>query len=823
MGEVYRADDLKLGQPVALKFLPADLDENEERRRRFLNELKVARQVAHPGVCRMYDVAEFEERSFLSMEYVDGEDLAGLLRRIGRLPGDKAVQVARQICAGLGAAHEQGILHRDLKPANIMIDGRGRAKIMDFGLAGLAEEIEGAEIRAGTPAYMAPEQLAGEEVTVQSDLYALGLLLYEIFTGKPAFKTGSPAQLMALQQSGPPATPSSHVEGLDPAVERIILKCLEKDPADRPRSALGVAAALPGGDPLAAALAAGETPSPELLAEAGEKTGLSPTVAWTCLGLFVAAFVALVLMSGRTQVHRVPLKHSGEILEAKAREILASVGHEEEPRDSTYGFTWYPDHVSHVRNNDDSPHRWAALDRGESPVVVFWYVQSPELLVPLHHDQIYWSHDDPPLEGTGRVRIFLEPNGRLHRLELVPTEYDHEDGPAAEPDWSALFEASGLDPSELRPSRPRARLSVHTDARAAWQGIWPGSDELDVRVEAGAFRGKPVYWRVMFPWEIPQPDEARPSPTLPQKLGGVVGSVFLLGALFGGIILARRNLRLGRGDRRGALRTAALLLCTRLLWWLFGAHHLAGEAEVDLFIGNLARGTYYFGLAYVLYLAVEPHVRRLWPERLVSWVRVLNGQFGDPMVGREILLGSLWGVGVSLMYHLYHQLPIWLGITPPSPFALLRLGTQLEALRGDRFVISVMVGALHLALFHALLGTMCFLGLRLVLRREWAALIAFSIIGMFILNPSAGHPAIDMAMGGIWFLAAALMVTRVGFLALATGFFVHRLLIFLPQTFDLSAWYAQGSALTMLILAVLLIYGFRTSLSGRPALGEDTA
>jgi serine/threonine-protein kinase len=178
MGEVYRADDLKLGQPVALKFLPEAVQRDQARLDRFLNEVKTALKVTHPNVCRVHDIGDVDGQHYLSMEYVDGEDLASLLRRIGRLPEDKAVQIARQLCAGLAAAHEQGILHRDLKPANVMIDGRGRAKITDFGLAGLAEGIEGAEVRAGTPQYMSPEQHAGSEVTVKSDVYSLGLLLY---------------------------------------------------------------------------------------------------------------------------------------------------------------------------------------------------------------------------------------------------------------------------------------------------------------------------------------------------------------------------------------------------------------------------------------------------------------------------------------------------------------------------------------------------------------------------------------------------------------------------------------------------------------------
>jgi serine/threonine-protein kinase len=254
MGEVYRADDLTLGQPVALKFLPPDVADDPDRLARFRKEVAVARRVSHPNVCRVYDLAEVDNRPFLTMEYVDGEDLVSLLRRIGRVPEDKATAIARELCYGLAAVHEQGLLHRDLKPANVMLDGRGKVRLTDFGLAAEAEDLSAQQSRSGTPAYMAPEQLAGTEVTVRSDLFALGLVLYELFTGKKAFP--------GLDRDTPPSAPSSHLRGLDPAVEQVILRCVERDPKDRPASALAVAAALPGGGALTAALAAGETPSP---------------------------------------------------------------------------------------------------------------------------------------------------------------------------------------------------------------------------------------------------------------------------------------------------------------------------------------------------------------------------------------------------------------------------------------------------------------------------------------------------------------------------------------------------------------------------------
>ena len=142
MGEVYRADDLKLGHPVALKFLPKDLADDPRRLQLFHDEVRLARQVSHPNVCRVHDIGEVDGQHFLSMEYIDGEDLRGLLRRIGRLPKDKGIEIAQQLCMGLAAAHEKGVLHRDLKPANIMLDGRGQVRITDYGLARSAQRRE---------------------------------------------------------------------------------------------------------------------------------------------------------------------------------------------------------------------------------------------------------------------------------------------------------------------------------------------------------------------------------------------------------------------------------------------------------------------------------------------------------------------------------------------------------------------------------------------------------------------------------------------------------------------------------------------------------
>ncbi|HEX6849789.1 MAG TPA: serine/threonine-protein kinase, partial [Candidatus Polarisedimenticolaceae bacterium] len=438
MGEVYRADDLKLGQSVALKFLPRDVERDGARRARFLDEVKIARQISHPNVCRVYDVGDVDGRHFLSMEYVDGEDLAGLLRRIGHLPKDKAVQIARQLCAGLAAAHEQGVLHRDLKPANVMIDGRGRAKVTDFGLAVLGEG-GGQERGAGTPAYMAPEQLAGGSATVKSDLYALGLVLYELFTGHRPFTASSAQELARLQRESMPTNPSVHIEGFVPAVERVILRCLRRDPDERLSNALQVAAALPGGDPLAAALAAGETPSPEMIAAAGAEGALSPAKAWVMFGATVVLVLGCLGLARFTMDQGLaPFPKSPDALEDRARELIRSFGYTDEPADAASWWVRRSGYLAYRAAREPSTTWWPSLAGSDLHPWVFWYRQSPRLLIaenPFGDPPI--RSNDPPMELSGMVSIAMDARGNLLRLRAVPPHTETQGAPET-PDWKPL-------------------------------------------------------------------------------------------------------------------------------------------------------------------------------------------------------------------------------------------------------------------------------------------------------------------------------------------------------------------------------------------------
>src|SRR5262249_53957529 len=493
MGEVYRADDLTLGQPVALKFLPAAVEHDEERRERFISEVRIARQVTHPAVCRVFDIGEADGEHFLSMEYVDGENLATLMRRIGRLGSDKALDIARQICAGLGAAHDKGVLHRDLKPENVMLDGQGKVRITDFGLAGLEDSIRGDDVRSGTPAYMSPEQLTGREVTARSDVYSLGLVLYELFTGKKAFEGKTFSEMLKKHRDERPPDPSSLVPSLDPAVEGTILRCIAKDPAMRPASALGVAALLPGGDPLTAAIAAGLTPSPEMVAAAGEAEGLSPRAASLCLAVvLLGAVLAPVLVGPLQLLNRIPVEKPPAVLEDRARELVKRVTAGEEPVDSAVGFDADSAYFQHVRETDASPRRWDALATGDPPVFAFYYRQSPHSLVSTHPKGVVTWTNPPIGQLSGNAGVRLDMRGRLLSFYSMPPQVEGDESSLSEPDWRSLLAETGLDPSTLREAPSRWTPPFYADSRRAWEGAYPERPDVAVRVEAAAYRGRPA-------------------------------------------------------------------------------------------------------------------------------------------------------------------------------------------------------------------------------------------------------------------------------------------------------------------------------------------
>ncbi len=818
MGEVYRANDLKLSQPVALKFLPEATSQNETALARFYNEIRVARQVSHPNVCRVYDLGDVEGQPYLSMEYVDGEDLGSLLRRIGRLPEDKAIEIARKLCAGLAAAHEKGVLHRDLKPSNIMLDGRGHVLITDFGLAGLADQMQGAEIRNGTPAYMAPEQLAGTEVSARSDIYSLGLVLYEVFTGKRAFEASTLAELVRLHTETTPASPTSLVKDLDPAVERVILRCLDADPRNRPASALAVAAALPGGDPLAAALAAGETPSPQMVAASGETAGLSLRVAVPCLAGVIAAMTFILFGGAQSNaLQYLNLDKPPEVLEEKARDLIRGFGYTAAPVDRAHGFGYDNDFRTYVGQHEHpTAAQWPQIFAGRPTMVQYWYRQTQQYMSPIGFtDQLLTpgivTPNDPSRTESGMILVYLDSQGRLLFLEAIPPELDKTPAVAEPFDWKKLFAAAGLDPNAFQATAPVWNSLAASDTRTAWTGKWPAS-QRPLRVEAAAWRGRPVYFSLIGPW-------TRPSRMQPFQLSaGQNANIIILLAilvliLVGAVSVARWNLVRGRGDRRGAFRLALFVFAVELALWLTRSHFVPSLATFGSFIVAASTGLFIAGAVWALYLAVEPYVRRHWPQTIISWSRLSSGRWRDPLVGRDVLFGSCLGVFWCSLFIVSALLVGRLGAPP-------RMGTT-DYLLGARGTATALLYQVTNSISFTLMFFFLIFLLRVILRKQWLAAAGFTLIFTALGLLSSDHPWVDFPLIIIVYAVAAVVVVRFGLIALASGIFMADLMGNVPLTTDFSVWYGGATLFPLLVVAALAVWGFYTALAGRPLLKNE--
>ncbi len=825
MGEVYRADDLKLGQAVALKFLPPKFSKDPKRLEYFHNEVRLARQVSHPNVCRVYDIGEVDGQHFLSMEYVDGEDLATLIRRIGRLPQDKGLEIARQLCAGLAAAHDRGVLHHDLKPSNVMIDGRGRVRITDFGLARMAAEQKDPEAGVGTLAYMSPEQLSGGRVTEQSDIYSLGLIVYEVFTGKPLYDADSKDELLKMRVRSSPAAPSTFVSDMDPEIERVIQRCLANEPQDRPRSVLAIAAELPGGDPLAAALAAGETPSPEMVAAAGESGRLRPRIAigWLAVllvGLIVAAFLA----DKTTVLGRAGLSEKPDALEKVARDIIDDLGFDMLPKDRAYGFEYAEDYLWSLRIEEKAPSRRESVKLNEQPGIYFWYRQSQDYLLPVARYSWMVSEDDPPQTLPGMVGIRLTGNGDLIEFRVVPHDSSEHASEPEEAEWERLFGYAGLNLDQFTERTDEDAIesfSALADRRLYWEGI-PPKGEKQVRVQGASYHGKPVYFKILE--EAPLIQTVRlgipPSDRQPMRIevSRAVEWTSILVVLIAAALIARRSLRLGRSDRKGAFRLALFIFSFLLLAWIFEASHVPYFAgELALVFSGLSSAMFYAVYFGLVYLAFEPYIRRFWPKLLISWNRLMTGRFRDPSVGRDLLVGAAVGIWFwPVLECLTVLAPDRLG--PVQPF----WRTLPSTLSGGRHLLAVSFFCLS-ALGVSLVYLLTLVLLRILLRKWWlwAPLFIFQGALFFIMSD---FTSVARWLGVVALMIALLvLVTRLGLLAAVAFFYASYVLTDFPLTANPGSWYWGNSLFALGIVTAIGAYGFYLSTTGRSLFRDSAA
>ena len=815
MGEVYQADDLKLGQTVALKFVSLKRIRGPQDVKQLCAEVRLARQLSHPSICRVYDISEANGQQFLSMEYVDGEDLATLLKRIGRLPANKGIEIAHQICSALAAAHRMGILHRDLKPSNVMIDAHGNARVTDFGLACLAGGPEASKL-AGTLPYMSPELLHGAPATVQSDLYALGLVLREILTGE---RPSQAQPLLDVAGAGLSEDLTlSGAEQLDPAVKEVILQCLQPEPEDRPASAVAVSAILPGSNAISAAIAAGETPTPGMVATAGRRGGIRPSRALLSLiavglGLVLAAFLA----DRASLVGQIKLPKSPELLRERAEEQLDRVGYERTQAsqpDTADGFSYDQQYIKEL---DEAGWGTAPLVTDVSPLV-YWYRRASRPLtnrafVPRDADTFFRlgmvTADDPPITDPGMVNVWLDPGGRLQQLRALPPQVigqpTVQERSQGGPNWSLLFECAGLNEGDFERTTPVWTPPMAYDSRAAW--FQQGDNSATVRVEAAAFRDKPVYFHVI---------RERMSPARKQAVADgvtLVSNPFLsyssiLVVLLAIGAIARHNWRRGTIDRQGTLRMGGFLFLAQVLVWLLQASHRPSPMDVEFMFVGLAAASSYAALVSLFYAALEPYVRRHWPETLISWNRLLRAEIRSPRLGTDLLLGTLAGVVAYVLPRLDYLLAsAWDPRTAPPP-----LRGALVVLQGTRELAGETMHTLTGAIEASIVLLLCLAFLRLICRKAWIGNLIFVVVLSAATSFGAGgFLMLTVAFATVRVGLVLLVLTRYGLVALVTMLFVARLLSF-PITADSARWYFEPGLFVLSVAGALALTGFVLSL-----------
>jgi predicted Ser/Thr protein kinase len=797
MGEVYRATDLTLGQSVALKFLPAEAAGNSRLLERFAGEVRVARQVSHPNVCRVYDLGEVDGAPFISMEYVDGEDLASLLPRIGRLPADKAVETARKICAGLAAAHDRGIIHRDLKPQNIMMNKRGEVVIMDFGLAAIADQLSGAEARNGTPAYMAPEQLKGAEVSTRSDIFALGLVLYEVFTGKRPYDAKTIPQLLSQQESGQLTSMTSLAADIDPAVEKAIRRCLDPDPLKRPSGALAVAASLPGGDPLAAALAAGETPSPELVAAAGKTEGMALRYSIPC---FLVALVSICSTPAIRQ-HDATLMHGSldfppEVLAEKGREIAAALGYQKKPADTNLALEHRADLVRFLRAKPE-PRKWDEWLASEAPIMAV-YRESLAPLIALPFG--YVDETNPAPIDPGMVFEKVDGHGLLREFSAVP--YNGE-ASATPIDMEAVFRAAGLDLKEFTEAAPVLLPKHAADQVRAWKGPHPKIPNAEVTVEVATWKGRVTQVVVEFPWSrAADPGGGRGAWLA--KAREYVDDAALVTVWVFAIFLARRNWKKERVDKRGALRIAILFFACGMVGWIGRVHPIPTDNMLDLAFSTAGDTLVSAVMVWLVYLALEPAVRSRWPHAIVTWNRILAGRWKDAQVGSHILIGAALGTGLWAL----------LGIPLLEQKNMLNTGIALWPLLASRAWVAAYVYNVQDGLRFGLLEFFAIFGLRVVLKKDWLAAIAASVLFTAIQNGIINDPDWKRQVVIYLVVYAILMfvLLRVGLVTTISTLFFLNALNRVCLGSDFKAWWAPSGFATIFLLLAMASYAFWRSI-----------
>ena len=723
------------------------------------------------------------------------EDLAACCGELDGLPREKSMDIARQLCAGLAAAHDAGVLHRDLKPANIMWTGAAGARITDFGLAvfgGLAQ----ADGQIRHAAYMAPEQLAGRPSRA-SDIYSLGLRALRAVHRPRAFDATSLAELRraARFQLVAPLGPRRGLRpghrAADPALprDRPARGRLRPTPwwsAARWRSAGG-------------RTAAGETPSPEMVAAAGgDSATLQPGAGLLLLLALVVVLVGVLRLADRSTVlGALPAGLRVDVLADRAAAVERALA---------------------AGAVAASVHRASGFGVEPSGAAFFWKRGAPSPIVPADPATRSPGPDDPPLRLPGETIVRLDLEGRLLEAISVPSRVPQRASSAAAIDWTPLFAAAGLRTESFSPAAAGELPAFFAGDQRAWTET-AGAPQAGRRVEAASLGGRIVSFRVAGPLasNARSPDAGAGRA---ETLVSFVATVIVLPlTLAGCIVLARRNLSRGRGDRRAAWRLGLVVFALSLAAWALLADHVPlPQVELSRLSAVAAQSLLLASVLALLYLALEPHARRVWPQVLVSWSRLMDGRFRDPVVGRDLLVGVLAGAAMTLVTLAHYELPRLLAWPAFKPAA-----SNLATLLGTRAIVGLLADHLVSALLNALLGAAGLALARLLTRRRWSAYALATAFFSFLASRDqfqTGVLALDLVLGAILVLIVLGAIFRFGLLAGLAAFFAHFASLRTPATLDPSRPCFETGLAVAALLVIAGAAGFVMSRAKEPLLGR---
>ncbi|MFP4083103.1 MAG: protein kinase domain-containing protein [Candidatus Aminicenantes bacterium] len=411
MGKVYRVEDKKIKEEVALKLIKPEIASDKKNIQRFSNELKMARKIRHKNVCAMYDLGEEKGTHYITMEYVPGEDLKSFIRRAGPLNAGKTLFIAKQVCEGLAEAHRLGVIHRDLKPQNIMIDKQGNTRIMDFGIARSVESkgITGAGMMMGTPEYMSPEQVEGKEVDKRSDIYSLGIILYEMVTGKVPFEGDTPFTIGMKHKSEKPKNPKELNTQIPDDLNRVILRCLEKEKEKRYQSAGEVSSELEN-------IEKGIPTTERIVPERKPFTSREITVQFSLKKLFIPALVTAAVITAAVILWKI-IPERETIPVSSGKPSLAVMYFKNNTGDESYDI--WRSALSDSIITDLSQSRYINVLSGDR---MFSILRKLDLL----EEKSYASEDLMKVAAEGRVNHILQGNlskaGDIFRIEYTLQE-----------------------------------------------------------------------------------------------------------------------------------------------------------------------------------------------------------------------------------------------------------------------------------------------------------------------------------------------------------------------------------------------------------------